>query len=171
MNISTTKPNYRNPYLSKLSRIESNLTVMEGMEKVSQYKVTESKTVLGITVPYEPISLRRAVYSYGIAQNYFVTLIISEVPTSDIELNPANSSEVNIPHSLESISEDLKLLHKPEENIAESEEADEIEIDYSEMELRARVKIPAGVNWEKAFSGAKTYSDVFNFQYDLDSED
>jgi len=47
----------------------------------------------------------------------------------------------------------------------------DIEVDYRAMESLARVEVRPGVNWKEAFSSVKTYSEIFNLQYELDIDE
>lgn len=51
-----------------------------------------------------------------------------------------------------------------------SESEEDLRLDYSTMESQARVEIPSGVNW-KAVPRTTTYSELFDTQYELDTEE
>lgn len=48
------------------------------------------------------------------------------------------------------------------------EEEKELELDYSDLNKRAHVEIPAGVDWKSISRSGKTYSELFGHQYEID---
>ncbi len=60
----------------------------------------------------------------------------------------------------------------PEAVPLEDEEADdELHLDYSEMEARARVQVPTGFKWKPLPPGARTYDEIMKLEYSLEVDD
>lgn len=50
-------------------------------------------------------------------------------------------------------------------------EEQEIELDYSAMDARSRIEVPAKVNWKNVSISKRLYSEIFNIKYELDVEE
>lgn len=50
-------------------------------------------------------------------------------------------------------------------------EEQDIELDYSAMNARSRIEVPAKVNWKNVSASKRSYSEIFNIKYELDVEE